>query len=58
MTESPHKKAVRCCSIEKQRLVKEIRECDFCSETYEDLHQCYRSAARDSGQQARACVMG
>ena len=58
MSKSPDKKAARCCSIEKQRLSKEIKKCDFCSETYEDLHHCYRNAARTSGQRARSCVVG
>ena len=58
MKSSSRENAARCCSMEKQRLVEEIRKCDFCSESYEDFHRCYRSAARASGERARSCVIG
>jgi hypothetical protein len=57
MSKSNIQKAARCCSMEKQRLNEEIRHCDFCSETYDELHDCYRSAARDSGKRAKSCVV-
>jgi hypothetical protein len=57
MSKSNNKEATHCCSMEKQRLTEEIRKCDFCSETYDELHDCYRSAARDSGKRARSCLV-
>ncbi|MFZ0133983.1 MAG: hypothetical protein WAK95_15700 [Desulfobacterales bacterium] len=56
MSTSETRKAARCCSMEKQQLTEEIRQCDFCSDTYDELHDCYRSAARDSGLRARCCL--
>lgn len=58
MAQSENKSASRCCSMEKQRLTKQIRKCDYCSESYEEFHNCYRSAARESGQRAKSCVAG
>ena len=58
MDRATKKRAARCCSLEKQRLVEEIKKCDFCSESYTDLHHCYRSAAQASGERARSCVTG
>ncbi len=58
MAISPKITPARCCSLEKQRLVEEIKKCDFCSESYEDLHDCYRSAAQSSGKRARSCLVG
>ncbi|MGB5987329.1 MAG: hypothetical protein WBG37_18635 [Desulfobacterales bacterium] len=42
-----------CCSMEKSRLVEQLRKCDMCTDNYEEFHQCYRDAARESGQRAR-----
>ncbi len=47
----------QCCSLEKQRLVEELRVCDFCATSYEEFHRCYRDAARESGQRARSCII-
>jgi len=46
-----------CCSMEKNRLVEQLRKCDFCADSYEAFHECYRDAARESGQRARACIV-
>jgi len=48
-------KSRQCCSLEKTRLMEELRKCD-CSGSYEEFHQCYRDAARDSGDRARSCM--
>ena len=58
MSKSSKQSAASCCSMEKQRLVEEIKKCDFCSDSYEDLHRCYRSAARASGDRAKSCMIG
>ncbi|MGD8959691.1 MAG: hypothetical protein PVI27_07595 [Desulfobacteraceae bacterium] len=47
----------QCCSMEKKRLVEDLRKCDFCATSYEELHRCYRGAATESGQRARACIV-
>ena len=57
MKKSSRESAARCCSMEKKRLVDEIRMCDFCSESYEEFNRCYRSAARASGERSRSCIM-
>jgi hypothetical protein len=48
-------KSSQCCSMEKNRLMDELRKCD-CSSSYEEFHQCYRDAARESGDRARSCM--
>jgi hypothetical protein len=48
-------KSRQCCSLEKTRLMEELRKCD-CSGSYEEFHQCYRDAARESGDRARSCM--
>ena len=45
-----------CCSMEKNRLMEELRRCDFCTTGYEELHGCYRDAARESGRRGRTCL--
>ena len=47
-----------CCSLEKHHLMEELRKCDFCTTSYDAFHQCYRDAARESGQRSRACMVG
>jgi hypothetical protein len=49
--------AHRCCSTEKQRLVSELRACDFCSDNYKDHHDCYRRAAKESVRHAFNCLI-
>jgi len=51
-------KARSCCSSEKRRLIDALESCDFCSDNYEEFHNCYRKAARKSGERARACITG
>jgi hypothetical protein len=51
------KSSRKCCSLEKKRLVKELRKCDFCTADYDEFHQCYREAAQESGQRSRACLV-
>jgi hypothetical protein len=46
----------QCCYLEKERLVKESTQRDFCTTSYEAFHQCYRDAARESGKWARSCM--
>ena len=50
-------KAARCCSMEKKRLVKELEKCNMCADNYEEFHNCYRKAARESGKRSRSCIM-
>jgi hypothetical protein len=46
----------KCCSMEKKKLMAELEKCNFCTEDYEAFHDCYRKAARESGQRSRACL--
>ena len=50
-------KARSCCSIEKRRLMDALEQCDSCSDSYEEFHNCYRKAARESGERARSCII-
>jgi hypothetical protein len=43
--------------MEKQRLVSELRACDFCSDTIEDHNDCYQRVAKESGRNARNCLI-
>lgn len=52
---SIHSKA--CCSLEKKHLVEVLRACDYCTESLEERHQCYKKAAKESGRRARACLI-
>ena len=49
--------ASKCCSVEKKKLMTELEKCNFCSDDYEAFHDCYRKAARDSGERSRACII-
>lgn len=49
--------ASKCCSMEKKKLMAELEKCNFCSDDYEAFHDCYREAARQSGQRSRACLV-
>lgn len=46
-----------CCSMEKARLVEDLRCCDFNSTSLEQRHDCYRRAAKESGQRSKACMI-
>ncbi len=50
-------KARNCCSVEKKRLMKALEKCHFCTDNYEEFHNCYRMAARESGERARSCMI-
>ena len=50
--------SVKCCSMEKKKLIKEIEKCNFSTSNYEEFHDCYRQAARESGKRSRACIVG
>ena len=50
-------KARKCCSMEKKRLMKALEKCEFCADDYEAFHNCYRTAARESGERARSCMI-
>ncbi len=52
------KDSMRCCSVENSRLVDALRTCDYCTESLEERHLCYRKAARHSGKRAKACMIG
>ncbi|MDA8141810.1 MAG: hypothetical protein M0036_24455 [Desulfobacteraceae bacterium] len=54
---SSSKERRNCCTMEKKRLVEELRKCDFCASSYEEFHQCYRDAAKESGEWSRSCPM-
>jgi len=41
--------------MEKKRLIEELRKCDLCSDSVSSRHQCYQSAAKESGRRARQC---
>lgn len=56
MTSSSEKKR-SCCSMERERLVEELRKCDFCADSHEAFHQCYRDVARQSGERSRSCLV-
>lgn len=49
--------ARKCCTQEKERLVRELRECDINVQNPEERHQCYRSAAIKSGSKSRQCLI-
>lgn len=50
-------KARECCSKEKESLMKALEKCEFCADDNEAFHNCYRAAARESGERARACMI-
>jgi len=50
-------KSAKCCSMEKKRLVEELRKCDMSSTSYDEFHRCSREVARESGKRSRACML-
>jgi len=46
-----------CCSSERRNLVEAIRACDYCSTTYKRHLACYRKVAKNSGRNARDCMI-
>ena len=57
MVESLEKKARACCRLEKDRLVEELRECDYETSSPEERHLCYRWAAKKSGRRSKECLI-
>jgi len=50
-------RAKRCCSIEHDRLVGEIENCDKFAHNPSKWHQCARVASRKSSTRAKACML-
>ncbi|MCG8688043.1 MAG: hypothetical protein MI892_24425 [Desulfobacterales bacterium] len=50
-------KAKACCAREKERLVEELRSCDYDTTSPEERHLCFRWAAKKSGQRAKECMI-
>jgi len=50
-------KSAKCCSMETKRLMQELGKCNFCTDDYEEFHNCYRQAAGESGERSRACMI-
>lgn len=56
MSKKSTRQARSCCSKERERLMEELRACDYCSTSYEQFQRCYTEAARDSGDRSNACI--
>jgi len=50
-------KVRECCTMERKRLVDELRQCDYCSTSYDEFQQCYQQTAERSGKRSRSCKM-
>ena len=46
-----------CCQREKERVVSEVRFCEFVASTPEQRSSCYRHVAKSSGSRARECML-
>jgi hypothetical protein len=57
MSDSSKSVAKNCCSTERKRLIQDIQKCDFCSTSWEEHHQCLSSAAKESGQRSKKCMI-
>ncbi|MCG8635228.1 MAG: hypothetical protein MI863_15455 [Desulfobacterales bacterium] len=57
MAKSVSIEAKACCTREKERLVEELRCCDYETTSIEERHECYRWAAKKSGQRAKKCLI-
>jgi hypothetical protein len=57
MVKSLNIKARECCLREKDRLVEELRECDYDTSSPEERHLCYRWAAKKSGKRSKECLI-
>ncbi len=44
-----------CLRDEKERLMDEVRHCDYCSTSMADHMHCYEETARSSGRRSKAC---
>ena len=45
-----------CLRDEKERLMDEVRSCDFCSTSMAEHSRCYEETARASGRRSKACL--
>jgi hypothetical protein len=45
-----------CLRDERDRLVDEVRRCDFCSTSMAEHRHCYEETAKASGRRSRACM--
>jgi hypothetical protein len=43
---------IMCCKDAHRTLIEELRQCDFCSTSYEEHRRCWRLTARRMGEQA------
>ena len=50
-------KAKACCTMEKKRLVEELRKCTYCSTSMEENDSCWHEAAVESGKRAKQCLV-
>ncbi len=50
-------KTKACCSAEKQYLMDMLLACDYCTESLEERHACYKKAAKQSGKRSRECLI-
>lgn len=57
MRNSINIKSKECCSLEKKRLTEVLRACDYCSESIEERHWCFKKAAKESGRRSRECLI-
>ena len=57
MARSISVKARACCAREKERLVEELRSCDYDTTSPEERHLCFRWAAKKSGHRAKECLI-
>ncbi|MFH2066138.1 MAG: hypothetical protein ABIK15_13130 [Pseudomonadota bacterium] len=49
-------KSRSCCRREKERVVNEVRFCEYTALTPEQRSGCYQQVARNSGSRARECL--
>ncbi len=45
-----------CLRDEKERLMDEVRHCDFCSTSMAEHSRCYAETAEASGRRSKACL--
>ena len=49
-------KAQRCCHRAHERLVRHLGACEMVSNNPDERHDCYRRAAKVSGDRSKACM--
>lgn len=52
-----NRKAKHCCSIEHDRLVAELAECDKQADHPQRWHRCARALSRRSSARAKECML-